>query len=215
MSRGIDRRGVEFVQYAEIAEDLVELRGQTDFLVLRELKAGEEGDVANIVARNRHPRWLTQGVGPFNAAALAGGRLPRRIARVRFGNMSSRRETGEAGEHAAADYLRGLKYVIVARNYRCRGGEIDLVALHRETVVFIEVRTRSDGALVDPIESVDDSKRRRIVTAARHYAARHRLHDRAMRFDLVAVRAGARETTCELLVNAFDLNDLGPARPRW
>jgi putative endonuclease len=129
--------------------------------------------------------------------------------------MDRRRETGAAGERAAAEFLRGLKYAIVERNYRCRGGEIDLVALHRGAVVFVEVRTRSAGALVAPIESVDDAKRRRIVTAARHYTARHRLHDHPMRFDLVAVHAAARGMTCELVTNAFDLDDLGPPRRRW
>ncbi len=129
--------------------------------------------------------------------------------------MSSRRETGEAGERAAAEFLRSHKYAIVERNYRCRGGEIDLIALHRGTVVFVEVRTRAAGAMVDPIESVDDGKRRRIVTAARHYVSRHRLHDHPMRFDLVAVHAEAGGMRCEILRNAFDLDDLAPPRRRW
>ena len=129
--------------------------------------------------------------------------------------MATRREIGEAGERAAEEYLRRRRYAIVARNYRCRGGEIDLVALHGHTVVFIEVRTRSTAALVEPFETVDEAKRRRIVTAARHYAARHRLHDHAMRFDLVAVRGDGDGMTCELLADAFNLDDHGPPRRRW
>ncbi len=129
--------------------------------------------------------------------------------------MSSRHETGEAGERAAEEHLRRRSYTIVARNYRCKGGEIDLVALHRGTVVFVEVRTRAAGGLVHPFESVDQPKRRRIVTAARHYISRNRLHDHPVRFDLVAVYAAAGELRCEHLANAFDLNDLAPPRRRY
>lgn len=128
--------------------------------------------------------------------------------------MASRREIGAAGERAAEDYLQRLRYKIIERNYRCKGGELDLVALHRGTVVFVEVRTRGAGALVHPFESVDQHKRRRIVTAARHYVSRHRLHDHPQRFDLVAVHAGGDRLECELLPNAFDLQDLPPPRRR-
>jgi putative endonuclease len=129
--------------------------------------------------------------------------------------MASRREIGEAGERAAEDHLRRLRYQILERNYRCKGGEIDLVALHRGTVVFVEVRTRAAGAMVHPFESVDAHKRRRIVNAARHYVSRNRLHDHPQRFDLVAVRAAGDRMECEHLRNAFDLQDLPPPRRRY
>lgn len=129
--------------------------------------------------------------------------------------MADRRETGEAGERAAEAFLKQQRYVIIERNYRCRGGEIDLIALHRGTVVFVEVRTRAAEAMVHPFESVDGNKRRRIVTAARHYVAHKHLHDHPQRFDLVAVRVDGGDMRCELLVDAFRLDDLPPLRRPW
>lgn len=138
-----------------------------------------------------------------------------RSVRVRFRRVGTQRETGTAGERAAEEFLRRRRYAIIARNYRCRGGEIDLVAIHRGSVVFVEVRTRAAGALVDPLETVDEGKRRRIVTAARHYVARHRLHEQPQRFDVVAVRVTPAGMQCEVVANAFDLDDLPPPQRRW
>ncbi len=129
--------------------------------------------------------------------------------------MSGRRELGLAGERAAAEYLRRSKFTIVERNYSCRGGEIDLVALLRGTVIFVEVRTRTTGGLVHPFESIDAHKRRRIVTAAKNYVARHRLEGHPVRFDVVAVHADGGTLRCEHLANAFDLDDLPRPRRRW
>ena len=135
--------------------------------------------------------------------------------RRRLGEMDRRHEIGAAGERAAERLLRRRRYSIVARNYRCRGGEIDLVALKNGAVVFVEVRTRAVGSLVHPLESIDGRKRRRIVTAARHYVARNRLHEHPMRFDVVAVFEEAAGLRCELVEDAFNLNDLPPYRPPW
>ncbi len=129
--------------------------------------------------------------------------------------MTGRRELGEAGERAAEEYLRRRKFAVIERNYSCRGGEIDLIVLRRGTVIFVEVRTRTAGGLVHPFESVDPQKRRRIVTAARHYVARHRLDEHPVRFDIVAVHADGSTLSCEHLENAFDLNDLPRPRRRW
>ncbi len=129
--------------------------------------------------------------------------------------MDRRQEIGTAGERAAEALLRSRHYAIVARNYRCRGGEIDLVALNRGTLVFVEVRTRAVDSPVHPLESIDGRKRRRIVTAARHYVARNRLHQHPMRFDVVAVFADAGGMRCELVEDAFNLDDLPPYRPPW
>lgn len=129
--------------------------------------------------------------------------------------MVDRLAVGAAGESAAEAFLRRRGYVIVERNYRCRGGEIDLIALDRGAVVFIEVRTRAVGAVVDPVESIGPAKRRRVVAAARHYTARRRLHERPMRFDVVAVDADASGMQCRVIANAFDLDDLPPPRRPW
>jgi putative endonuclease len=100
---------------------------------------------------------------------------------------NSRRTTGQAGEQLAAAWLERAGLRILCRNYRCVGGEIDLVAEDRGELVFVEVRTRRVGGMVSPEESVDARKRRRIVHTAEHYLQSTGGHDRAWRIDVVAV----------------------------
>jgi putative endonuclease len=107
-----------------------------------------------------------------------------------------RRTTGLAGEQLAASWLERAGLRILCRNYRCAGGEIDLVAEERGELVFVEVRTRRSGGMVSPEESVDSRKQRRIVRTAEHYLQSIGGHDRAWRIDVVAVevdRAGRVE----------------------
>ena len=79
---------------------------------------------------------------------------------------------GAAAEALAADFLAGRGLTIVARNYRCRGGEIDLIARERDILVFVEVRLRSGEAFGGAAASITTTKRRRLERAARHYLAR-------------------------------------------
>ena len=92
--------------------------------------------------------------------------------------------SGEGAEARAAAFLesRGLK--IIARNYRCRFGEIDLVARSGAAVVFVEVRARASEAYGGAAGSITAAKRRRLLAAARHYLAR-RGGDCECRFDVV------------------------------
>jgi putative endonuclease len=76
---------------------------------------------------------------------------------------------GAAAEVLAAEYLTARGLMIVERNYRCRGGEIDLIARDRDTLVFVEVRLRSSTAFGGAAASITPAKRRRIALAARHY----------------------------------------------
>jgi putative endonuclease len=94
---------------------------------------------------------------------------------------------GSQGEAVAAAYLATRGYQIVSRNYRCPQGEIDIVAVDADTVVFVEVKSRGSDDAADPEINVDGNKRRRLARAARHYVARKRLHECPCRFDVVAV----------------------------
>ena len=107
---------------------------------------------------------------------------------------------GAQAENLAAAYLeqRGLK--IVARNYRCRFGEIDLVAESGATLVFVEVRARASRDFGGAAESITGAKRRRLVAAARHYLAARRVR-RACRFDVVLLNGDRAEP--EWIANAF------------
>ncbi|HZN35783.1 MAG TPA: YraN family protein, partial [Pirellulaceae bacterium] len=110
------------------------------------------------------------------------------------------------GEDAAARFLRKLGYVIVARGHRDNIGEIDLVAVDKRTVVFIEVKTRTTHDAGHPADAVDDAKQRRLTRLALSYLKRHDLLECAARFDVVAVTwpAGRGKPTIEHFVNAFE-----------
>jgi putative endonuclease len=79
---------------------------------------------------------------------------------------------GAAAEALAAEFLQARGLTIVARNYRCRGGEIDLIASDGDTLIFVEVRLRSDAAFGGAAESITAAKKKRLRFAAAHYLSR-------------------------------------------
>ena len=107
---------------------------------------------------------------------------------------------GEPAENLAVAFLEREGLRILQRNYRCRMGEIDLVAQSGDTTVFVEVRARSSEAFGGAAGSITAAKRRRLVAAARHYLARRRA-DRACRFDVVLLQGDERRI--EWVANAF------------
>jgi len=116
-----------------------------------------------------------------------------------------RDELGRRGEDAAAAYLKGLGYRIVGRRERVLRGDIDIVALDGRTVVFVEVRSRTDTAHGHPAETVGRMKQRRISMLATAYIRRHRLEDCSVRIDVVAVTFPPGEKpVVEHYQNAFD-----------
>ncbi|MCI3951356.1 MAG: hypothetical protein K0R53_853 [Burkholderiales bacterium] len=107
---------------------------------------------------------------------------------------------GEPGEALAASFLRAQGLVISERNYRCRFGEIDLIARDGTTLVFVEVRQRRTEGFGGVAESITAAKRARLVAAARHYLARHRSVP-PCRFDAVLIRG--EPPNIEWIRNAF------------
>ena len=97
---------------------------------------------------------------------------------------------GDSGEELACEHLRRRGLRILARNYRCRAGEIDIVAEDRGTVVFVEVKERHGQSHGSAVEAVTAAKRRKVVRAARAYASTHGLSDSPLRFDVVAIDWG-------------------------
>ncbi len=118
-------------------------------------------------------------------------------------SRSARGSLGRAGETAAAEALARQGFRVLARNHACRLGEVDIVAEEGDCLCFVEVRTRAGGK-VDPAETVNGPKQRRVVAAARDWLYRHP-SDLAIRFDVASVRRdpGGR-LDVELLRNAFD-----------
>ena len=112
----------------------------------------------------------------------------------------NRRRLGTAYEARAADYLRQRGYRIVARNFRTREGEIDLIARGDGYLCFVEVKYRTDGGCGAPEEAVDARKQRRICRAAQYYMLRNGYQtDTPCRFDVIAI-AG---TDIRHIPNAF------------
>ena len=116
-----------------------------------------------------------------------------------------RQDLGELGEELAVRELTTRGYAILARRYRTRHGEIDIVCEHASTIVFVEVRARASGEFGRAAESVTDRKKSKVTAMAVEYLARHHLTNRPCRFDVVAVDE-ALGACPEIVVypNAFD-----------
>jgi putative endonuclease len=110
---------------------------------------------------------------------------------------------GEAKERLACSYLEGRGLRLVARNYRCRRGEIDLVMRDADILVFVEVRFRRSSRFGTPAETVDTHKQRRLAAAAHHYLQQHP-SALSCRFDVLAVGGNDR---IDWVRNAFHVDD--------
>ena len=111
---------------------------------------------------------------------------------------------GAEGERVAERFLRGQGYRIVTRNYHCRQGEIDLVALDGTMIVFVEVKTRTSRDFEDPDFAVTPEKQRRVILAANIFLRQTHSTGRAARFDIVAITGSpGGELEIEHFVNAF------------
>lgn len=119
--------------------------------------------------------------------------------------MPDRRTLGKLGEEAACRLLVSQGYDILARNFRCRLGELDIVCRQGRTVVFVEVRARSSASFGLPQESVVGRKKHKVRLVAQVYLQQADLGDANCRFDVVAVRAGkdGRIEQVEHFLDAF------------
>ncbi len=112
---------------------------------------------------------------------------------------------GTRGERIAARTLKRSKYRIVARNYRCPAGEIDLIALDGDTLVFVEVKTRRSSETAFPEVNVHHQKQRKITQVAKYYLAAKNAQHYPCRFDVVSVVLGeSGAPAVEHFVNAFE-----------
>ena len=115
------------------------------------------------------------------------------------------RETGNLGESLVADYLRRRRYTLVGSQYRCRFGEIDLIARSREGILcFVEVKTRTSRRFSVPREAVTAAKQRRLRTTAAYYLAQTGQGECPCRFDVAEVYlVPEREPTINYIADAF------------
>ena len=115
-----------------------------------------------------------------------------------------RQHLGILGEDLASDELARRGYAILARRYRTRYGEIDIVARDADTIVFVEVKARAGREFGEGAEAVTWWKQRRVTRMALDFLARYRLLDKPCRFDVVIVDLSAGEARVEVFTNAFD-----------
>ena len=122
--------------------------------------------------------------------------------------MSRARQTlGKTGEDLACRELERRGYAIVARRYRRRGGELDIIARDGATLVFVEVKAREGRTFGEAAEAVTRLKRRRIARLALDYVTRHRLSGCPCRFDVVSIQFDSGKPVLEVYQGAFDVGN--------
>ncbi len=112
---------------------------------------------------------------------------------------------GRLGEDAAASFLTKEGYKIVERNFRCPLGEIDIVAVDKGVLVFVEVKTRSSNKFGLPEEAVNRRKQHQMTKAAQFYISRKKLFNSPARFDVVAVILSGEKIDVRVIRNAFEI----------
>jgi putative endonuclease len=123
------------------------------------------------------------------------GREPRRETK----------ELGKKGEEKALRFLKKKGYRIIEQNYVCDLGEMDIIAKDKDTLVFIEVKTRTSMAFGPPQLAVTPFKQRQLSKVALHFLKEKKLEDVKARFDVVAILLLPEKEEIELIRNAFDL----------
>jgi putative endonuclease len=113
-------------------------------------------------------------------------------------------DIGEYGEELACRELERRGYAILARRYRTRRGEIDIVAKDGDALVFVEVKTRSDTRFGGPLAAITSDKQRRLTRMALDYLSRHGTGGEPCRFDVVSILPGRDGLPrVEVITNAF------------
>ena len=117
----------------------------------------------------------------------------------------NKRSEGDRGEELAADYLSRNRYRILARNYRTKRGEIDIIARRGETLYFFEVKARGPGSIIEPWEAITTAKAKRIRRAAEHYLMRNPLMERLpCSFGVIGIDSSNQPPTIECILDAFE-----------
>ena len=120
---------------------------------------------------------------------------------------SSTRTLGSQGERLAADYLERNGYRILARSFRTRYGEVDIIAADGDIIAFVEVKLRRSSAYGSPGEAIDRRKQMQIAEVARYFLSSRRFEEVPCRFDSVLISHHDADDTfsCELVKDAFRL----------
>lgn len=121
--------------------------------------------------------------------------------------MRFKKDLGVLGETIAADYLEKNGYKIIARNYASSRGEIDIIAMEKDVLVFVEVRTRSGSQGHEHnLSSIDAKKQHQLSKMAVYFLQQNNGLDKKARFDVVSVALSDLNQKIRLIKNAFDLS---------
>jgi putative endonuclease len=114
---------------------------------------------------------------------------------------------GKSGEENAVSFLKENGYKILARNYKTKLGEIDIIAVDKDTYCFIEVKTRHSDKFGLPSEAISSIKQRQISKAALNFLKENKLLDKKARFDVVSIIYQKDAPRLDLIKNAFELDE--------
>lgn len=101
--------------------------------------------------------------------------------------MKNKKDIGNLGENIAKKYLENMEYRIITTNFRCKQGEIDIIAVDGEEVVFVEVKTRKNMNYGYAIDSIDYKKKSHIYKASKYFVYKYKLEKFCIRFDIVEI----------------------------
>lgn len=117
------------------------------------------------------------------------------------------KDIGNYGENAAVEYLKSLNYEIIERNFRCKIGEIDIIAKQGTTLCFVEVKTRHETTFGFPAEAVNSRKQFKIYKTSEFYIIKNKILNLNFRFDVIEVLLNSRtnELSLRLIEDAFQI----------
>ncbi|MCL2086611.1 MAG: YraN family protein [Oscillospiraceae bacterium] len=118
--------------------------------------------------------------------------------------MNNKKERGEAGENLVCEYLEQNGATVLKRNYRQKCGEIDIIAKHNETLMFVEVKTRKKGSMIRGIQAIDYKKQNKIVKTAEIYLMNECSVEMPLRFDVAEVEVSGTNSKITYYPDAFD-----------
>ena len=116
-----------------------------------------------------------------------------------------KKELGKQGEEIAIRFLKKKGYRILIRNYVCKMGEMDIIAREKDTLVFVEVKTRTSAAFGPPQLAVNSTKQMQLSKVALYFLKEKKLEEVKARFDVVAILLRPEGEEIELIKDAFDL----------
>lgn len=120
--------------------------------------------------------------------------------------MNSAVNTGQQAELLACQFLQKNKLKLIAKNYHCRRGEIDLIMQDKQTLVFVEVRYRKNERFGSALESVNHQKQTKIIFTAEHYLQQSTQSFSSYRFDVVAISPTQHTDEIIWIKDAFQIN---------